>query len=126
MPNYIIGKLGRGKPLVRGKPLLRGGALPPSVRSQFQHIERFILALQRLSAYNFVDRSDNELDNFDAAVARMSEEIQPLYNYLTEVGIENPSLAGVANELHMRLQASATELTNHLERYDSYLAEIEG
>jgi hypothetical protein len=126
MPNYIIGKLGRGKPLVRGKPLLRGGALPPSVRSQFQHIERFILSLQRLSAYNFVDRSDNELDNFDAAVARMSEEIQPLYNYLTEVGSENPSLAGVADELKMRLQASANELTNHLERYDSYLAEIEG
>jgi chromosome segregation ATPase len=120
MPNYIIRKL------VRGKPLVRGGALPPSISSQYQYIERFILSLQRLSAYNFVDRSDNELDNFDAAIARMSEEISSLVNYLTEVGRENPSLAGVANELKMRLQASATELANHLERYDEYLAEIEG
>jgi len=120
MPNYIIHKV------VRGKPLVRGGALPPSVRSQFQHIERFILALQRLAAYNFVGRSDAELDNFDTAIARMSEEIMPLVNYLNEVARENPSLAGVADELKMRLQAVANEATTHLERYDDYLAEIEG
>jgi hypothetical protein len=113
-------------PVPKGKGRIRGGALPPEIKSQFKHIEKFILSLQRLASYDFIGRSDIELDNFDATISLLSQEIQPLYNYLTEVGRENPSLAGVANELHTRLEASATELDNNLERYDQYLAEMEG